>query len=134
MLNTPLFVGFPGFVSKLWLTADQRGVYRGIYQWDGPQLAEHYARALWRVLELVSVRGSICYRVLPGADRDAMLDHPEGIVGDPLAGWWRVAEPGMASRGSVCVSPAPASSGTAHRRSDHGDRSAQAGPSPLDGC
>ncbi len=23
LLNTPLFAGFPGFVSKLWLTADE---------------------------------------------------------------------------------------------------------------
>jgi hypothetical protein len=29
LLNTPLFVGFPGFVSKLWLAHDERGVYRG---------------------------------------------------------------------------------------------------------
>jgi hypothetical protein len=44
VLNTPLFVGFPGFVSKLWLANDEHGVYRGLYQWDGPQQAEHYAR------------------------------------------------------------------------------------------
>jgi hypothetical protein len=25
LLNTPLFVGFPGFVSKLWLAHDERG-------------------------------------------------------------------------------------------------------------
>ena len=35
MLNTPLFVGFPGFVSKLWLASDDNGVYRGVYGWDG---------------------------------------------------------------------------------------------------
>src|SRR6516165_1356243 len=48
LLNTPLFVGFPGFVSKLWLAADERGRYRGVYEWDGPRRAEAYARALWR--------------------------------------------------------------------------------------
>jgi hypothetical protein len=47
LLNTPLFAGFPGFVSKLWLTDDERGRYRGLYEWDGPRLAENYARALW---------------------------------------------------------------------------------------
>lgn len=52
LLNTPLFVGFPGFVSKLWLANDENGVYRGLYQWDGALRAEHYARALWRVLAL----------------------------------------------------------------------------------
>jgi hypothetical protein len=50
LLNTPLFAGFPGFVSKLWLADDERGRYRGLYEWDGPRLAENYARALWRVL------------------------------------------------------------------------------------
>ena len=39
LLNTPLFVGFPGFVSKLWLAADERGRYRGVYEWDGPRRA-----------------------------------------------------------------------------------------------
>jgi hypothetical protein len=52
LLNTPLFVGFPGFVSKLWLAHDDDGVYRGVYEWDGPARAEYYARCLWRILEL----------------------------------------------------------------------------------
>jgi hypothetical protein len=59
LFNTPLFVGFPGLVSKLWLAADEHGVYRGLYEWDGAASAEFYARALWQVLALVSVRGSI---------------------------------------------------------------------------
>src|SRR3954447_21209354 len=50
LLNTPLFVGFPGFVSKLWLAHDEHGVYRGLYEWDTERLAVAYARALWRGL------------------------------------------------------------------------------------
>ncbi|MGW0988912.1 hypothetical protein ACWD46_22275 [Streptomyces sp. NPDC002486] len=50
LLNTPLFVGFPGFASKLWLAHDEDGRYRGLYEWDDPQRAEHYARSLWRIL------------------------------------------------------------------------------------
>lgn len=46
ILNTPLFVGFPGFVSKLWLAHDGLGTYRGLYEWDGADQAEHYARSL----------------------------------------------------------------------------------------
>jgi hypothetical protein len=86
VLNTPLFVGFPGFVSKLWLTHDQRGRYRGVYEWDGPEAAHAYARALWRILALVSERGSIHYVVLPGCTRAELLD---GVEGDNDA-WWRV--------------------------------------------
>jgi hypothetical protein len=94
LLNTPLFVGFPGFVSKLWLADDERGRYRGLYEWDGPRLAENYARALRRVLALVSVPGSIHYVVLPGLRRDALLDRPQvldGGAGD-AASWLRLAE------------------------------------------
>src|SRR5512146_3040388 len=93
MLNTPLFAGFPGFVSKLWLADDEHGRYRGVYEWDVPQLAEDYARALWRVLELVSVRGSVHYMVLPGLRRDMLLDRPAlaAGAGESAAAWWRLA-------------------------------------------
>jgi len=93
MLNTPLFAGFPGFVSKLWLADDEHGRYRGVYEWDGPQLAEDYARALWRVLALVSVGGSVHYVVLPGLRRDSLLDRQalESGAGDSVAAWWRLA-------------------------------------------
>lgn len=101
LLNTVLFVGFPGFVSKLWLSHDVNGVYRGVYEWDGPALAEEYVRALWRVLALVSEPGSIHYAVLPGLRRDEVLADPSRV--DHVApspsppAWWRlvaVGEPG----------------------------------------
>jgi hypothetical protein len=91
ILNTPLFVGFPGFVSKLWLANDGSGLYRGLYEWDGAAAAENYARSLWRVLELVSEPDSIGYRVISGRRRDDLVDHPDA---GPLAGpgeWWQVA-------------------------------------------
>jgi hypothetical protein len=92
ILNTPLFVGFPGLVSKLWMAHDEHGAYRGLYQWDGAARAEAYARALWRVLALVSVPGSIAYRVIPGAGRDELLAEPHvldaGSSGE-AAQWWR---------------------------------------------
>jgi hypothetical protein len=91
LFNTPLFVGFPGLVSKLWLAADEHGVYRGLYEWDGAARAESYARALWRVLALVSVRGSIHYRVVPGVRREELLARSD-LRAEPTAeahGWWR---------------------------------------------
>src|SRR5690242_19873154 len=93
LLNTPLFVGYPGFASKLWLAADERGRYRGLYEWDDARRAEAYVRALWRVLALVSVPGSIHYVVLPGLRRDEVLERPQ-ILADAAAGtvdWWRPA-------------------------------------------
>jgi hypothetical protein len=94
LLNTPLFVGFPGFVSKLWMANDQHGVYRGVYEWDDPGRAEHYARSLWRVLALVSVPGSIHYRVVPGVRRDELTGAPHLLdsTSDAAAAWWRPIE------------------------------------------
>jgi hypothetical protein len=46
-LNIPLFGGFPGLVSKLWLADDERGRYRGLYEWDDPLLAGD--EAWWRL-------------------------------------------------------------------------------------
>jgi len=96
ILNTPLFVGFPGFISKLWLANDRTGLYRGLYEWDGADAAESYARSLWRVLELVSEPESIDYRVLPGRRRDDEVDPPDSpdqpASPGPELEWWRVTE------------------------------------------
>jgi hypothetical protein len=102
LLNTPLFVGFPGFVSKLWLAHDDNGVYRGLYEWDGPALAESYARALWWILALVSVPGSIHYTVLPGLSRDQLLNEPSVLNltrPDELRAWWRLTKVERAAGG-----------------------------------
>jgi hypothetical protein len=93
LLNTPLFVGFPGFVSKLWVAHDDGNVYRGIYQWNDADLADAYVRALWWVLALVSVRGSIHYVVLPALGRDEVLTDPsvvDHVARDEPNEWWRV--------------------------------------------
>ena len=100
LLNTPLFVGFPGFVSKLWLGHDEHGFYRGLYEWDGPARAEHYARSLWRVLALGSVPGSIGYQVLPGvrpADALSGASVPGGGAQPGTGEWWRRSRASMTS-------------------------------------
>ena len=86
ILNTPLFVGFRGFVSKLWLAHDENGVYRGVYEWDGPGLAHAYARSLWWILALVSEPGSVHYAVVPGCARDDFV----GASGANDGEWWRI--------------------------------------------
>lgn len=103
LLNTILFVGFPGFVSKLWLRHDKMGRYRGLYEWDGAHLAANYVRALSRALALVSEPGSIAYAVLPGSSRDELLADPsslaleliESLPSELIGGtgaWWRLVE------------------------------------------
>ncbi len=96
-LNTPLFVGFPGFASKLWLAHDELGRYRGLYEWDGAVRAERYARSLWHVLALVSEPGSIDYRIVPGLRRADVLADPNVLspwLPDERGAWWRVAAVG----------------------------------------
>jgi hypothetical protein len=73
ILNTPLFVGFPGFVTKLWMSHDEHGTYRGVYEWDGADAARYYARCLIWLLALVCVPNSIRYHVLPGLRRDEFI-------------------------------------------------------------
>ncbi|HEY1444975.1 MAG TPA: hypothetical protein VGF51_08745 [Acidimicrobiales bacterium] len=92
ILNTPLFVGFPGFMSKLWLNVDEKDRYRGLYEWSDPQSAERYARSLWRVLDLVCAPGSIAYSIVPGLRRAEVLDDPTLLAPFDASGaaWWRV--------------------------------------------
>jgi hypothetical protein len=95
ILNTPMFVGFPGFMSKLWLAHDEKESYRGLYEWNGAAEAEHYARALWRILELVCARDSIHYVVIPGFRRDDVLRQPQqlnDVSPEDSAAWWRLVD------------------------------------------
>jgi len=93
LLNTILFAGFPGLVSKLWCAHDEHEVYRGFYEWNDADLADRYARALWWVLALVSVRDSIHYVVVPGLRRDEVLADPTVLDTVPVEGdWWRLVE------------------------------------------
>jgi hypothetical protein len=93
-LNTILFAGFPGFVSKLWFANDEHGVYRGLYDWRDPASAEAYVRALWWALIVVSERSSIHYAVLPEIRRDDLLKVPDladDVAPDELTAWWHPA-------------------------------------------
>jgi hypothetical protein len=90
LLNTPLFAGFGGFRSKLWLAADEGGHYRGIYQWDGAAAAQEYVRALWWPLALVSHLDSIHYRILPGVWRDDVMRLAAPLPEPAETDWWRV--------------------------------------------
>ncbi|MCP9624546.1 YdhR family protein [Nocardia otitidiscaviarum] len=105
LLNTLLFAGFPGLITKLWLAHDQRGRYRGLYEWDDPAAAESYARTLWGVLALVCVPGSIAYRVLPGLRRADLLEPADSSgAGDTIEDdrWWL---PVRSSRPIVATAP-----------------------------
>jgi hypothetical protein len=94
LLNTPLFAGFPGFRTKLWLTDDRTGEYRGLYDWDGPERAWSYATTLASLLRLVCLPGSVTFHVEPHVERDDYLRRgPVLSAGDaPTDHWWLAAK------------------------------------------
>ena len=72
-----------------------RGVYRGLYEWDGPAAADAYVRALWWALMVVAERPSIDAVVVPGVRRDQLLREPivaETIAREAPDAWWRPVE------------------------------------------
>jgi hypothetical protein len=68
-------------------------LYRGVYEWDDPVLAEAYARPVAR--PGIGERGqSIHYAVLPELGRDELLADPhvaDSVAPDEPTAWWRVA-------------------------------------------
>ena len=91
ILHTPLFAGFAGFRSKLWLTDLSTGVYRGVYEWDGEERAAEYATTLGRLLDAVSTTGSVAHHVEPGVRPAQVLAEPDRLprAADPADAWWR---------------------------------------------
>jgi hypothetical protein len=96
ILHTPLFAGFPGFQTKLWISDTATGVYRGLYEWDGAGRAVDYADHLVRLLVPLSTHDSVRYHVVPGIRRQDLFAAPGLAVAGQDQGaddWWRPAEP-----------------------------------------
>jgi hypothetical protein len=93
VLHTPLFAGFPGFRSKLWIDDVETGVYRGVYQWEGADLARHYAARMVALLAPFSNAGTARYQVVEGLRRDEFLLRPDVAPTHAEGDWWRLAEP-----------------------------------------
>jgi hypothetical protein len=94
LANTPLFTGFAGFRTKLWMTEERTGEYRGLYDWDGPEQARAYATSLVELLRLVCVPGSIAFHIEPHADREEYVRRAAFVEsGTPPQPWWVPAQP-----------------------------------------
>jgi hypothetical protein len=93
ILHTPLFAGFPGFRSKLWADDVDTGVYRGLYEWQDPRLATHYAERMVGLLAPFSNAGTARYHIVPRLRRDDFLSDPHAASGGTAGGWWRLASP-----------------------------------------
>lgn len=73
VMNTVLFAGFTGYVVKLWMVDPRTADFAGLYTWSGVDHAEIYADYITRVLEPVSVAGSVGHALIP-ASIDDYLD------------------------------------------------------------
>ena len=86
VLHTPLFAGFPGFRSKLWADDVRTGVYAGIYEWQGEELARHYAERMVALLAPFSNAGTARYHVIEHRRRSDFLSDEQA----PDSGaWWQ---------------------------------------------
>lgn len=92
ILHTPLFAGFAGFRSKLWADDVVTGVYRGVYEWDGAELAAAYARRMVGLLAPFSTADTARFHVVPGLMRETFLREPHAAPGGSADAWWRLAE------------------------------------------
>jgi hypothetical protein len=93
LIHTPLFAGFRGFRSKLWLSDDDTRIYRGVYQWEGAKDAATYAARMVGLLAPFSNRGTARSHLVPGLTRADYLLDPDVTTGGALDGWWRLAHP-----------------------------------------
>jgi hypothetical protein len=91
LIHTPLFAGFPGFRSKLWLEDLHTRTYRGIYQWDGADAATAYAGRMVGLLAPFSNRGTARWHIVPGLLRSVYLGNPDATTGGADDAWWRLA-------------------------------------------
>ena len=90
ILHAPLFAGFPGFRSKLWADDIGTGFYAGIYEWQGADLAFHYAERMVGLLKPFSNPGTARYHVIERRHRDDFLSSvPED---DDSSSWWQLSE------------------------------------------
>lgn len=64
ILNTPLWVGFPGFKTKFWMVDTKTQDYLGIYRYLGKQNAKEYAEYICAILRPVSIKGSVWYEII----------------------------------------------------------------------
>lgn len=91
VIHSPLFAGFRGFRSKLWLEDENTRIYRGVYQWDGEKDAAAYAARMVGLLAPFSNRGTARSHVVPGLTRSDFLLDPDVTTGGASDGWWRLA-------------------------------------------
>ncbi|MBU1110149.1 hypothetical protein KKB83_00840 [Patescibacteria group bacterium] len=73
ILTTPVWSGFPGFHTKLWMVDPKTNNYLGAYQWYGEENAKVYQGFLLRLLNTLAVTNSISIDRHPKTDLEDFL-------------------------------------------------------------
>lgn len=71
--STPIWSGFAGFRTKLWLVDQNTKNYLGIYEWAGENNARTYAEWLGVILSPLSKEGSVWYELYSNQDLDSYV-------------------------------------------------------------
>src|SRR5271166_4660126 len=73
ILTTPLWSGFEGFGTKLWMVEPRTCDYAGIYEWSTASTAQGYLDVLLPILRVVSVPGSVDHQLHPETELEGFL-------------------------------------------------------------
>ena len=65
IISTPIWSGFAGFRTKLWMVDARTKNYLGIYEWAGEKNARAYTEWLCTILIRLSTPGSVWYEIRP---------------------------------------------------------------------
>jgi len=82
IVNTLLFAGVPGYVTKLWMVNPPTSDYAGLYSWRSASEAESYGRYITSILRPLSARGSIGFNVVADRTLDEYLGASESSTQD----------------------------------------------------
>ncbi len=65
-LKSPMFVGFPGFRSKLWMVDEAACDYQGVYEWTSLADARAYATSeSMALMKQLAIPGGVSYEIYP---------------------------------------------------------------------
>ena len=73
IISTPIWSGFRGFRTKLWMVDYGSKNYLGIYEWAGEQNALSYAEWLVNILRRLSTERSVWYEIYRNKELDEYL-------------------------------------------------------------
>ena len=80
IISTPIWGGFSGFRTKLWMVDPKDKNYLGIYEWAGDGSARNYVEWLTVILRPLSTSGSVWYELYPDLKLDSYLKDHEMVV------------------------------------------------------